>query len=330
MSEYTRTPVQPFPDPGRCVKAETPAPVIVVGAVNIDISGTPERALIPGDSNPGHVTLTPGGVGRNIAENLRRLGRSVSMVTALGEDAYAAVVRESCRELGIDLSLSLTVPCGRTSTYLCVNEADGDLHAAVSDMTVCDRLTPQVMEPLTGVMNKAAAVILDANLPEETILYLAERLRVPVIADPVSVRKAGRLRKALPYLTMLKPNVPELELLTGMPAGTDAELREAAAALRRTGVRQVYVSLGSRGVYADNGDERLLLPCYPTRVINTNGCGDAFLAAAADGYLSGLDLNGCACRGLAAAAFCAGDPHAVRPGLSREMLEKIVKGVSLQ
>ena len=83
--------------------------------MNVDIGGTPDSALVPADSNPGRVTVTLGGVGRNIAENLSRLGKRVLMVTAMGEDAHAQQIQHSCRELGIDLSHSLTVPNARTS-----------------------------------------------------------------------------------------------------------------------------------------------------------------------------------------------------------------------
>ena len=110
--------------------------VAVVGAVNVDIGGTPDSALVPADSNPGRVTVTLGGVGRNIAENLSRLGKRVLMVTAMGEDAHAQQIQHSCRELGIDLSHSLTVPNARTSTYLCLNDANGEIVGAVSDMAI--------------------------------------------------------------------------------------------------------------------------------------------------------------------------------------------------
>ena len=120
----------------------TGAPVYVIGGVNMDISGTPAETLRPGDSNPGRVSLSPGGVGRNIAENLSRLGRRVSLITILGNDPYADVIREHCRNVGIDLSMSFTDPLGRTSTYLCLNEQNGDLHAAIADMAICEQLTP--------------------------------------------------------------------------------------------------------------------------------------------------------------------------------------------
>ena len=116
--------------------------IAVVGAVNVDISGTPDTTYMPGDSNPGNVRLTLGGVGRNIAENLCRLGHKVIMITALGEDANAAQVKQGCREVGIDLSHSLVVPQGRTSTYLCLNDEQGEIVGAVSDMAIYEALTP--------------------------------------------------------------------------------------------------------------------------------------------------------------------------------------------
>ena len=116
--------------------------IAVVGAVNVDISGTPEDAYVPGDSNPGHVRVTLGGVGRNIAQNLCALGHRVIMVTALGEDANARLVRQGCQEEGIDLSHSLTVRGGRTSTYLCLNDEQGEIVGAVSDMDIYDSITP--------------------------------------------------------------------------------------------------------------------------------------------------------------------------------------------
>ena len=298
------------------------APVYVIGAVNMDLSGTPSAPLRAGDSNPGRITLTPGGVGRNIAENLRLLGRKVSLVTIMGEDTYADVIREHCLNAGIDLQYSFTDPLGRTSAYLCVNEENGDLNVAVSDMTICDELTPAKLEPLLPVLNHGSMVVADANLPEETLKWIAEKVTVPIAADPVSVSKAPRLKPLLPRLTLIKPNVPETEILTGMTIQGDMNLSRAADALHRLGVRRVYISLGGRGVWADDVREGgTLLPCAAGTIVNTTGCGDAFVAAAADAYLNGLGTIEAARRALAASAICAEDAAAVSPRLSQEAIE---------
>lgn len=297
-------------------------PVFVIGAVNMDLSGTPADTLRMGDSNPGKITLSPGGVGRNIAENLRLLGRKVSLITIMGEDTYADVIREHCLNAGIDLQYSFTDPLGRTSAYLCINEQNGDLSAAVSDMTICEELTPDKLEPLLPVLNRGSMVIADANLPEETLAWIAKNVTVPVAADPVSVSKAPRLLPLLSRLTLLKPNIPEAELLTGMTIRGDLNLSRAADALHRLGVKRVYISLGSRGVWADDVREGgMMIPCAPGAIVNTTGCGDAFVAAAADAFLNGLDTMEAARRALAASAICAEDNGAVSPKLSQEAIE---------
>ena len=300
----------------------TEGTVYVIGAVNMDLSGTPAGPLRAGDSNPGRIVLSPGGVGRNIAENLRLLGRKVSLITVMGEDSYANIIREHCLNTGIDLQYSFTDPLGRTSAYLCVNEQNGDLNVAVSDMTICDELTPSKLEPLLPVLNHGSMVIADANLPEETLAWIAKNITVPVAADPVSVSKAPRLIPLLSRLTLLKPNVPEAELLTGMTIRGDMNLGRAADALHRLGVKRVYISLGERGVWADDVREGgMLIPCAPGTIINTTGCGDAFVAAAADAYLNGLNTMEAARRALAASAICAEDTAAVSSRLSQEAIE---------
>ena len=298
--------------------------ICVIGAVNVDISGTPETTYVPGDSNPGHVRITLGGVGRNIAENLCRLGRKVMMITALGEDANAQQVREGCRETGIDLSHSLTVGKGRTSTYLCLNDEQGEIVGAVSDMAIYEAITPDFLRTRLEIINRASLVVVDANLSAEALAFLGRHVTVPVFADPVSSPKARHLSGVLPITAGIKPNRPEASLLTGVDIRSDDDLPLAAAAFLEKGVRNVFISLGGRGVYYDNGEERGILPVFAGTILNTNGCGDAFLAAAADGYLEGLSIREIALRGLAASALCARSESAVSPHMSVENLFSIL------
>lgn len=298
--------------------------IAVVGAVNVDISGTPDTEYRPGDSNPGHVRLSLGGVGRNIAENLCRLGWRVCMITALGEDTNAQQVRQGCREVGIDLSHSLNVAQGRTSTYLCLNDEQGEIVGAVSDMAIYEALTPAFLQTRLEVLNHAALVVADSNLSEEALTFLGQHVTVPLVADPVSVKKAGRLRGALHAMTAIKPNRPEAALLSGVEIRTGDDLPLAAAALHQKGVQNVFISLGGEGVYYDDGSDRGVLPVLSGPIRNTNGCGDAFLAAAADGYLQGLSIREIAAHGLAASALCARSENAVSPDMSQENLQSIL------
>ena len=298
--------------------------IAVVGAVNVDISGTPETAYMSGDSNPGHVRITLGGVGRNIAENLCRLGHRVTMITALGEDSNAAQVKAGCREVGIDLSHSLTVSEGRTSTYLCLNDEQGEIVGAVSDMAIYEALTPTFLFTRLEVLNRASLVVVDGNLSSEALTYLGRHVTAPIFADPVSVKKAHHLSGALHAITAIKPNRPEASLLTGVTIESHDDLPRAAQAFFEKGVKNVFISLGGDGVYYDDGTDRGILPIIPGPIHNTNGCGDAFLAAAADGYVSGLPIRPIAQRGLAASSLCARSESAVSPFMCADSLDSIL------
>ena len=103
---------------GRGYLLRTDPYIVVVGGVNMDIGAVSHAPLVARDSNPGRVTTSLGGVGRNIAHNLCLLGEQTAMVTVLGQDAFAQSVQENAADIGLDLRHSATIPGGRTGTYL--------------------------------------------------------------------------------------------------------------------------------------------------------------------------------------------------------------------
>ena len=294
--------------------------VVVVGGANIDIGGKPFASLVQKDSNPGRVTLSPGGVGRNIAVNLAQLGVEVKLITALGDDAYASQLADSCRRAGVEISDSLTVRGEATSTYLYITDEAGDMALAVNDMQIYEKLTPEVLKTKADLINHAALCIMDTNLTVETIRYLAENAQCPVFCDPVSTAKAGKLSGILGRLHTLKPNLLEAELLSGVKIRDEESMRRATDTMLETGLQRVFLSLGTDGVYCADQQEHLHLPCWPADIVNTTGVGDSFLAAVAWGWMEGMSLRGCAEAGLAGASICIESSQTVSSELSRESL----------
>ncbi len=290
--------------------------VVVVGGANMDIGGRSAAPLLRRDSNPGRVRLSPGGVGRNIAHNLALLGCGVTLLTAFGDDLYGGELSASCAGLGIDVSHALTVPGGRTSTYLYIAGDDGDMALAVSDMDICAQIAPAYLERERAVLERAGAVVADANLPAESLLWLCEHVKAPVFADPVSAAKAGRLAPALGRVHTLKPNRLEASALSGVEIADEKSLERAAKTLLDTGLGRVFISLGGEGVYAAGGGEPVRLPALPARVVNATGAGDAFMAALAWAYLNGASLRRSAALAQAAAALAAECPETVEPRLT--------------
>ena len=293
---------------------------VVVGGVNMDIGGRSNAPLIGSDSNPGKVGMSLGGVGRNIAHNMSLLGLDVRLLTAFGDDLYAQRIAASCGELGIDISQALTLPGERTSTYLFIADSDGDMALAVNDMDIYEHVTPAYLQSRRALLDNAQLVVIDTNIPAESIVWLCENVKSPIFADPVSTVKGVKLKPVLGRLHTLKPNRMEAELLSGVTITDEKSLAKAADALLSTGLRRVFISLGGDGVYAADHENHVHLPCVKGGMVNTTGCGDAFMAALAWAYLEGSDLERTAKSGLAASAISMEGAETINPELSAEKI----------
>lgn len=290
---------------------------VVVGGMNVDLVGVSAAAMVAGTSNPGRMLVKPGGVGRNVAENIARLGSAVHLVAGVGQDALGRLVTDATREAGVRLDHLL--PAAATGTYTALIGNDGELVAAVADMRASDDLTPETLASAQDVLARAQVVVLDANLPTETLLA-AQRLSTGrVVVEPVSVPKAARLR---PLLTQgvswfaLTPNLDELEALTGI-----ATPQTAVAFLHEAGVEHVWVRRGREGsTLFPRGGEPITLAALPAEVVDVTGAGDAMLGAFVHGLLAGQDLLTAGRWGHAAACLTIEDEATVRPDLTHDLI----------
>lgn len=295
---------------------------VVIGGVNVDIGGRSFAPLVAADSNPGKVSVSLGGVGRNIAHNLSLLGTDVRLLAAYGDDLHGQQVASSCAALGIDLSHALKVPGGTTSTYLYLTDERGEMALAVSDMSICEKITPEYLSENLGLLQNAQVVVADTNIPAESLLWLAENCTAPLFIDPVSTVKAEKIRPILSKIHTLKPNRLEAELLSGVKIDSPEDVKTAARKLMEMGVHRMFISLGGDGVLAAMDDTLLQLPNIPGNMVNTTGCGDAFMAALVWAYLEGTDLENTARAGLAAGSIAMESEQTINPDMSAEALKE--------
>lgn len=317
-------------------------PVVVVGGANMDIKARSTEPAIARTSNPGHTSTTPGGVGRNVAENLARLGTSVHLIAALGRDPHGERLLADTRDAGVLLD-HVHRSEHPTGSYTAVLDADGELILAVADMTATDGLRPEHLQSARELITHAALLILDGNLPAPTTAHLLDLARaadVRVIIDPVSVPKATRL---LPLLTAerpifaVTPNRDELTALTGCAASTDDDLRAAVAVLHERGVQHVWVRLGAQGSLlstraGDRGEQgggatdarQHMIAASVTEIVDVTGAGDAMLAAFAHALVGGHTPDQAARYGHAAAALTLASAHTVRPDLTAHLLDQVL------
>ncbi len=296
--------------------------IVIIGAVNIDICGKPVGKLLMRDSNVGSVSFSLGGVGRNICHNIRLLEAPVKFITAIGGDAYASQIVESCKKLEIDISNSVNVPEKNTSCYLYITDENGDMAVAVNDTDVSKNITPELLGNKMELLNSAKLVVFDSNLMPETIEYLCENCEAPLFCDPVSAAKAPRLLGALGKIHTIKPNALECEILSGVKITDDESMKEAVATLLSRGVKRVFLSLGERGVYCAEGDFAKIFKPLPTDIVDATGAGDAFMAALAYSFFKGFDTETSAINGLAASAIALEAQGANNDKLSIKKLEE--------
>ncbi len=298
---------------------------VVVGGVNVDIGGRSFDRLVAEDSNPGSVQVSLGGVGRNIAHNMRLLGVDVRMLTAIGEDLHGQEVAASCASLGIDLNHALRLGDAPTSTYLYIADDQGEMALAVSDMRICDRITPAYLHSKLTLLENARVVVADANIPAESLAFLAENCTAPIFCDPVSTKKAEKLLPILSKIHTLKPNKLEAALLAGGLVETKAQVEQAARILLQKGVKQVFISCGADGIYAADNSKSLWQPILPGKMVNTTGCGDSSMAAIVWSYLEGADLEETALAAVAAGAITMESAQTINPDMCAEVLKARMK-----
>ena len=299
--------------------------IAVIGGANMDIGGFPLRKLVLGDSNPGQIRMSAGGVGRNIAENMARMGVPTQLISAIGGDMNGRMLMEDCRAKGIGMDACLLEANLGTSVYLFLGDEQGDMYCAVNDMRIQERITPKHVEKHLDMLGGMDAVVLDANLPEETIRFAAENITVPVFADAVSAAKAPKLKPVLSKLYCLKPNRLEAELLTGIEIRDAMDAATAAKKLTDIGVQRVFLTMGASGAVCADSKQYLFLPNVPRSIVNATGAGDAFTAALVWAHTEGLDLRQSGLAGMAAASIAIESEETVNPGMSREKLMRRIQ-----
>lgn len=306
--------------------------VVVVGGANMDIKAHSREAVQLRTSNPGTARTTPGGVGRNIAENLARLGSPTHLVAAIGRDVFGEQVTAVTRAAGVMVD-HLVVADGATGTYLAVLDVTGELLVAVSNMALTDSLTVGQLAGARDLVTNADLLVLDGNLPPDVCAWLldvAAAAAVPVVMDPVSVAKArhlaGTLSPQRPLLA-LTPNLDELASVVGEAVQPSrAAIARAARTVHDLGVEHVWVRRGTRGsLLSSRGEDGratvVTIPAPPTHAVDVTGAGDSMTAAFVHAILRGDSPADAARFGQTAAALTVASPDTVRPDLSTRLVE---------
>ena len=318
-------------------------PIVCIGGANIDRKMRTTSPLQMGTSNPVRVQETFGGVARNVAENLARLGAPTQLLTVVGQDPAGAHLLGALRDCGVDTGGCLAVAGVNSGTYTAVLDDSGEMVLALAHMDVCAQQTPEWLRQCAAQRAAARLVVADLNLPAESVAQLlqdAQTSAAPLVIVAVSEPKMANLPADLSGLNLLILNVGELHARVGRNLNTEADIAAACREVHAQGVRRIIVTRGAQGVLyseyseyseysddhdgKDNGGSLSHIPAPAVTVRDVTGAGDSFSAAVCWSlYHAPDDLGLAARRGVALSALTVQSEQSVLPDLHADLLESV-------
>jgi pseudouridine kinase len=268
--------------------------IVVIGGANIDIKAKVNQPNRLGTSNPGVVSTTAGGVGRNIAHNLARLGADVAFISVVGRDVHGDAVLAETERAGVDVS-RVVRSSTTTGSYVVLLDHDGELISALNDMRCMDELTPDVIARHAGTLKDATLVVADCNLPQASLNAVAALVGSKLVIEPVSVPKSKKLMEVLKLhpVFLASPNFDQIEEVAGT-----RDIDIAFQTMHGKGLRNVVIHAGPEGAFVSDGTDIDYVEAQPPQhIVDVTGAGDAAVAGLVFGLLQGEPLAEAAARG---------------------------------
>jgi pseudouridine kinase len=283
---------------GRAYVLPRESEITCIGAANVDRKAQSVKPVQYHESNPAEIVHSSGGVARNIAENLSRLGCTASLITMVGDDAEGRWLLDETKRHGVNVSQSFVLPQSQTGTYTAILDPNGEMIIAVNDMRINDQLTEDMIQARWPHIASSELILLDTNVPERILAYIIDRCKqegLTLCVNTVSAVKARKLPQDLSGIQLILPNRNEAEVLTDTKINSIADAKQACGQIMARGVKQVVITLGEQGlVWATHDEMKHLLP-PKVEVTDVTGAGDALMAGVLFGILQRESLD-TACR----------------------------------
>ena len=299
--------------------------ITCIGGANIDRKLQLDGRLIPETSNPAKTEQSSGGVARNIAENLGRLGKQANLITVVGEDTEGSFLLSHTKSFA-DVSASQRLLNESTGAYSAILDEKGELLFALADMNIYESVDIGFVDKRWGLISSSEMVLLDTNFPEDVLKYIIRRCQtegVPLTIIPVSEPKVLKLPTSLEGVSWFICNKGEAETYLGMTIETEGDYFKAAKAITQRGAERVVITRGDQGLiyYTTYKEARAILP-PKVEVADVTGAGDALVAGILFGYLKGSDTDG-ACRiGVICSSITLQSKFTVAPTLNKTKLQQ--------
>lgn len=264
--------------------------VIVIGAVNIDVTINIKAEVLMGVSNPANMSHQLGGVAANVSRVLCRDVNSVLLTTAGESSTLARQISQALEHSGV--KHEFLTAAGSSGQYIAVLDPQGELILGLSDGTAIELLTPDVLASKFKQQLNPTLVAFDCNLSQaaiERITQLADRLLCVALA--VSPAKIQRLSPVASKIDLLIGNRSEFATLASRPVETDP--LTLVAAVLELGFSKLVMSDASHAIVVaeDNTIDTVSVPSLSQPVQSVNGAGDALAGGVIVGLCKGLTLQ---------------------------------------
>lgn len=304
--------------------------VLVIGGSNIDISARPYSKLRLYDSNPGRYSLSLGGVGRNISENLGKLLINTKLLSVLGDDTYGKKIIDDAKISGFDISESLILKDQETSSYISILDENGDMKAAISSMDIYERLEPKHIASKKSLLDNSKLLVVDTNIKKETLEYIVENYSKEIFLDTVSTKKGIKVKDFIGKFHTIKPNKYEAEALSEIEIKSNDDLKRCGEYFLSKGVGNVFITLGSEGVYYNNGKTDGIIKKSNVNIANATGAGDAFVAGLVYSYINNFNIVNSAKFSMAASILALGSMDTINKDFSVSNIKKIEEEIDYE
>ncbi|ULM97202.1 ribokinase [Peribacillus frigoritolerans] len=256
--------------------------IAVVGSSSMDLVVTSGKRPMAGETVLGESFITvPGGKGANQAVAAARLGAEVSMVGCVGDDVYGEIILDNLKKNHVNTKYVEPVTGSASGTaHITLSEGDNSIIVVKG---ANDFITPEYVEKAKKVIEESDIVLVQQEIPEETVEYLADicnMLQKRLLLNPAPARKLSEA--VIQQASFLTPNEHEFEILFDGRDRTEV-LTEYP--------NKLFITEGKNGVRYFDGHEEKVVPSFEVEAVDTTGAGDTFNAAFAVAVAEGKSFD---------------------------------------
>lgn len=265
--------------------------ICVIGSLNMDlvvkVDNRPKggQTVIGGDFKE-----VPGGKGANQAVAMARLGGNVNMIGKVGKDGFGETLLNALKNDNVNTKYINQEDIATGVAMITVdNNAENSIVVAPGANYKVDN--EYIDSNIEGIEN-SDIVVLQLETPLETIKYSLKRskeLGKYTILNPAPAVKLED--DIIENVDLLTPNETELEILSGVEIETEEDIQKAAQVMIDKGVKELIVTLGSKGSLYINKEKSMFKKAYKVNAIDTTAAGDSYTGALAVAFANNKNVE---------------------------------------